>query len=196
MTVDSRVARLSDYGQFAAGLLIMKSPLSTDLEITRRKCLCHLIDHLLPLCVLCGNDFLNASPMHELGIAASILESVEKEAARHPGAHISKVGVKIGELSGVDRDALQFGFEVLVKDTDCEPLALELEVHSAHAALFEMRLRLSHDKISTRAARCAANSLPSASAAKSSTSPTWKWRKPIAESRWPTADYQTPSTNY
>ena len=65
--------------------------------------------------------------MHELGIAASILESVEKEAQRRPGAHISKVGVKIGELAGVDQDALQFGFEVLVKDTDFEPLALELE---------------------------------------------------------------------
>jgi len=65
--------------------------------------------------------------MHELGIAASILESVEKEAARHPGEHISKVGVKIGELSGVDGDALQFGFEVLVKDSNLEPLALELE---------------------------------------------------------------------
>ena len=65
--------------------------------------------------------------MHELGIASSILEAVEKEAVRHPGAHISKVGVKIGEISGVDRDALQFGFDVLVKDTDLEPLALELE---------------------------------------------------------------------
>ncbi len=67
-------------------------------------------------------------PMHELGIASSILESVQKEAVRHPGAHISKVGVKIGELAGVDRDALQFGFEVLVKDTELEPLALELEL--------------------------------------------------------------------
>jgi hydrogenase nickel incorporation protein HypA/HybF len=65
--------------------------------------------------------------MHELGIAASILESVEKEAQRHPDAHISKVGVKIGELAGVDGDALQFGFEVLVKDTELEPLTLELE---------------------------------------------------------------------
>ncbi len=65
--------------------------------------------------------------MHELGIAASILESVENEARKHPGLHISKVGVKIGELAGVDADALQFGFEVLVKDTDWEPLALELE---------------------------------------------------------------------
>jgi hydrogenase nickel incorporation protein HypA/HybF len=66
--------------------------------------------------------------MHELGIAASILESVEKEAQGHPGAHISKVGIKIGELSGVDGDALQFGFEVLVKDTELEPLALEVEL--------------------------------------------------------------------
>jgi len=66
--------------------------------------------------------------MHELGIAASILESVEKEAQRHPGKHISTVGVKIGELSGVDAEALQFGFEVLVKDTPWEPLALQLEL--------------------------------------------------------------------
>jgi len=65
--------------------------------------------------------------MHELGIAASILECVEKESRLHPGVHISKVGVKIGELAGVDGDALQFGFEVLVKDSGWEPLALEVE---------------------------------------------------------------------
>jgi hydrogenase nickel incorporation protein HypA/HybF len=65
--------------------------------------------------------------MHELGIAASILESVQKEAERHAGARISKVGVKIGELAGVDPDALQFGFEVLVKDTEWEKLVLDLE---------------------------------------------------------------------
>lgn len=65
--------------------------------------------------------------MHELGIAASILDCVDQEAERHPNGHIFKVGVKIGELCGVDADALQFGFEVLVKDTEREPLALELE---------------------------------------------------------------------
>jgi hydrogenase nickel incorporation protein HypA/HybF len=65
--------------------------------------------------------------MHELGIAASILESVQKTAERHPNGRISKVGVKIGELAGVDPDALQFGFEVLVKDTEWEKLVLDLE---------------------------------------------------------------------
>lgn len=65
--------------------------------------------------------------MHELGIAASILDCVRAEAKRHPGQHISKVGVKIGELAGVDADALQFGFECLVKETDFEPLTLDIE---------------------------------------------------------------------
>ena len=65
--------------------------------------------------------------MHELGIAASILDSVEAEAVRRPGSHIGKVGIRVGELSGVDADALQFGFECLVKDTGFEPLALEIE---------------------------------------------------------------------
>lgn len=65
--------------------------------------------------------------MHELGIAASILDSVKAQAERHPGAHISKVGIRVGELAGVDPDALQFGFECLVKDTDFEPLVLEIE---------------------------------------------------------------------
>jgi hydrogenase nickel incorporation protein HypA/HybF len=65
--------------------------------------------------------------MHELGIAASILESVQSAAQRHPGSRITKVGVKIGELAGVDVDALQFGFECLVKDTNWEPLLLEVE---------------------------------------------------------------------
>src|SRR5664279_1688154 len=77
----------------------------------------------------CDNDrsLRDLHCMHELGIAASILESVQKEAERHPGARITKVGVKIGELAGVDRDALQFGFEVLVKDTEWEPVVLDLE---------------------------------------------------------------------
>ncbi len=64
--------------------------------------------------------------MHELGIAGAILDRVEQEAQRHPGARMLKVGVRVGELSGVDPDALAFGFEALVKDTCWEPLPLEI----------------------------------------------------------------------
>ena len=65
--------------------------------------------------------------MHELGVAQEILDRVAREMRKHPGARARAVGVKIGEISGVDRDALAFGFEVLVKDTDWPRLKLEIE---------------------------------------------------------------------
>ena len=66
--------------------------------------------------------------MHEMGIANSVLDSIRIEAQRFPGRHIYKVGVRIGELAGVDPDAMRFCFEALVRETDLEPLELELDV--------------------------------------------------------------------
>ncbi len=65
--------------------------------------------------------------MHELGIAASILDCVQAEAKKHPDSRITKVGIRVGELSAVDVDALQFGFEALTKDTEWESLVLDIE---------------------------------------------------------------------
>jgi hydrogenase nickel incorporation protein HypA/HybF len=65
--------------------------------------------------------------MHELSIANAIVDAVRNERERLNCTRVTKVGVRIGELAGVDPEALSFGFEVLVKDTDLEPLALEIE---------------------------------------------------------------------
>jgi len=65
--------------------------------------------------------------MHELSIASAILDAVRGEAEKRPGAHVTKVGVRIGALSGVEPEALSFGFSVLVQGTDLEPLALVIE---------------------------------------------------------------------
>jgi hydrogenase nickel incorporation protein HypA/HybF len=65
--------------------------------------------------------------LHEVGIASSIIESIEAEARRRPGAHLTAVGVRIGELSNVDRDALAFAFKALTKKTPLEHLRLEIE---------------------------------------------------------------------
>ena len=65
--------------------------------------------------------------MHELGIAASVLQEAQQEAQRHPGTRLRKVKVRVGELSGVNPEALSFGFEVLVRDAGLEPLGLEIE---------------------------------------------------------------------
>ena len=64
--------------------------------------------------------------MHEMSIAAAILEAVEAESARHR-AHVCEVGLKIGGLSGVDTESLRFCFDALVQDTPLAPLTLSIE---------------------------------------------------------------------
>ena len=44
--------------------------------------------------------------MHELGIATAILDAVRTEADKCLGAHVTKVGVRIGALSCVEPEAL------------------------------------------------------------------------------------------
>lgn len=65
--------------------------------------------------------------MHELGIANSVIEAVQTEAARHSGAVVRKVGVTVGELAGVDPGALAFSFEALIAGTEWQHLVLEIE---------------------------------------------------------------------
>jgi len=65
--------------------------------------------------------------MHELGIANSVLEAVRAEADNHPGAVPVKVAVRVGELAGINPDALAFSFQALTSGTEWERLALEVE---------------------------------------------------------------------
>jgi hydrogenase nickel incorporation protein HypA/HybF len=65
--------------------------------------------------------------MHEVGIAASVLEAVRAEVATRPGTRAVSVHLRIGELAGVDPDSLRFGFDALVKDSDLDPLALQVD---------------------------------------------------------------------
>ena len=53
--------------------------------------------------------------MHEMGIASSILEAVEKETRLYPGHRAVKAGIVIGEYAGVDTESLRFAFEVLAR---------------------------------------------------------------------------------
>ncbi len=69
--------------------------------------------------------------MHEFGIASSILEAVRKEAMMHRPARPVKVGLRIGPFAALQRDSLTFSFDALVKDSDLDPLRLEIEEGTA-----------------------------------------------------------------
>jgi|SRR5579864_446040 len=65
--------------------------------------------------------------MHELSIAAAILEAAQREVALHQNAPLQKIVVRLGELAAVDAEALRFSFEMITKATEFEPVELELE---------------------------------------------------------------------
>ena len=58
--------------------------------------------------------------MHELSIAASIVEAVTESAAAYPGAQVREVRLRVGALSAVVEDSLQFCWGVSTEDS---PLA-------------------------------------------------------------------------
>lgn len=92
--------------------------------------------------------------MHEIGIAASVLDAVRVEMARHPGAQARVVGLRIGELAGVDPESLRFGFDVLVKDSDLDPLRLEVEYVPRLQRCLDCELEFAADRYTLECPGC------------------------------------------
>ncbi len=64
--------------------------------------------------------------MHELSIALSIVEGATEEAQKHDGAKVEAVHLKLGQLSGVVKDALLFSWEIACQGTTLEGSRLEI----------------------------------------------------------------------
>ena len=65
--------------------------------------------------------------MHEMSIATAILDQAREEMERRQQKRLTRIGLRLGDLSGVDLNSLSFCFEVLVKDTDFEAVTLDVE---------------------------------------------------------------------
>ena len=65
--------------------------------------------------------------LHEMSIAASVLDAVRAERALHGGARVTRAGLRIGELSGVEPESLRFCLEVLAADSDLGGVGFEIE---------------------------------------------------------------------
>jgi len=62
-----------------------------------------------------------------MGIAASVLDAVNREMLRYPGCRPSRVGVRIGKYAGVDGESVRFCFDILAKDSRPGPIELVVE---------------------------------------------------------------------
>jgi hydrogenase nickel incorporation protein HypA/HybF len=65
--------------------------------------------------------------MHELSIAVSIVDGVLEKLEQCGAAKACAVHVRVGRLSGVDKDALLFSYEVACQDTPLASSKLVIE---------------------------------------------------------------------
>ena len=65
--------------------------------------------------------------MHEFSIAMSIIEGATEEAQRHGCGKVRAVHLKLGALSGVDKDSLLFSYELACEGTALEGSRLVIE---------------------------------------------------------------------
>ncbi|MBL8239586.1 MAG: hydrogenase maturation nickel metallochaperone HypA [Bryobacterales bacterium] len=66
-----------------------------------------------------------------MGIASSILHTACAEAARRPGARVTRIGLRIGEWAGVDTESLRFCMETIAPfaiDIEYQPESLALDI--------------------------------------------------------------------
>ena len=55
--------------------------------------------------------------MHELSVASSIIEIVLAEVKNKNLGQVKEIGLKVGVLSGIMPDSLEFGFDALKQET-------------------------------------------------------------------------------
>lgn len=65
--------------------------------------------------------------MHELALAESIVNAVKVAVKNRPNVKVIQVRVRIGELTDIVSDSLQFGFESLIAETPIAGARLEIE---------------------------------------------------------------------
>ena len=71
--------------------------------------------------------------MHELGIAQSALELALAQARQAGAARILRIVIRVGALSGVDPEALRFGFAAVLPGTAAAEAVLQIDPVAAVA---------------------------------------------------------------
>ena len=66
--------------------------------------------------------------MHELSIVSSVVGSVMESLERYPGARVKEVRLRVGALSAVVEDSLQFCYEIATADTPLEGSKLVVKI--------------------------------------------------------------------
>lgn len=65
--------------------------------------------------------------MHELALMEELMNLVAETARERRARSVTTIRLEVGDMSGVDPDALRFAFDAVVHDTLAEHATLEIE---------------------------------------------------------------------
>ena len=92
--------------------------------------------------------------MHEVSLMKNLLRTVEETVRREGGGPVKVIHLRIGEMSGVNTDALSFAFEVLSKGTSAEKGKLVFERVPLRARCKECGTEFHPDEFVFRCSGC------------------------------------------
>lgn len=71
--------------------------------------------------------------MHELSIATSIIEIVNKEASKAKATRVTNIELEVGSLSGIEVEALELAMEVSINETIMQNAIIKINRKQAKA---------------------------------------------------------------
>ena len=82
--------------------------------------------------------------MHELSLCRQIVKLVETELADRPAQQVKTVRLEIGDLAGIELDALRFSFPIAARGTQLAGAALAIDTIAgqAHCQRCDQDIRL------------------------------------------------------
>lgn len=75
--------------------------------------------------------------MHEMSLCEGVREVIEDQARTHAVTAVRRVRLEIGRFSGVEKDALAFAFDVVMRGSVAEGAALEMIDIPGRATCFD-----------------------------------------------------------
>jgi len=75
--------------------------------------------------------------MHELSIVMGIIKSTEKVMAERPGIKVTAIGLEIGTMAGIEKDALDFAWRRAIRGTILSEAERRIEWIKAQAKCLE-----------------------------------------------------------
>jgi hydrogenase nickel incorporation protein HypA/HybF len=97
--------------------------------------------------------------MHELGIAQNILQIVQQSVPENQVPDVRIIRIRVGQLSGVVPDSLDFCFSAVVNDTLLERAKLEIEQVPIRSVCKDCRHRFQMGELDFSCPACKSSNL-------------------------------------